>query len=70
MTIISDVDRCTFAWAAEKLGVSVQQVGRYARDGVLTTVIPKCGQRESTRRWLLVDEVLALAEARKVVGRG
>lgn len=65
-----DESRCTFAWAAEHLGVSVQQVGRYARDGVLTVVVPKCGQRESTRRWLSTEEVRELRRARAVVGRG
>lgn len=60
----------TYAWAAEQLGVSVTQVGRYVRDGLLTAHSPKCGSRESERRFLDVDEVFAFREARKVVGRG
>lgn len=60
----------TYAWAAEQLDVSVSQVGRYVRDGLLTAWSPKCGSQESSRRFLDVDEVLAFKAARKVVGRG
>lgn len=60
----------TYAWAAEQLGVSVTQIGRYVKDGLLAVSSPKCGARESSRRFLDVDEVLAFKAARKVVGRG
>jgi len=63
-------DLCTYAWAAEKLGVSVQQVGRYVKAEVLTAFVPHCGTRESTRIWLRTEQVRELAAARKVVGRG
>jgi predicted site-specific integrase-resolvase len=60
----------TYAWAAEVLGVSVAQVGRYVKDGLLSVASPKCGRHESSRRFLLVDEVLEFKHARAVVGRG
>lgn len=60
----------TYAWAAEQLGVSVQQVGRYVKDGVLMARSPRCGSTETSRRLLDVDEVFRLRDARKVVGRG
>jgi predicted site-specific integrase-resolvase len=63
-------EHATYAWAAEQLSVSVQQVGRYVRDGVLSVSSPRCGKRETSRRLLDVDEVLRLKAARKVVGRG
>jgi hypothetical protein len=63
-------DHATYAWAAEQLGVSVQQVGRYVRDGLLSVASPKCGRHESSRRLLSVDEVLEFKRARAVVGRG
>jgi predicted site-specific integrase-resolvase len=61
---------CTYAWAAERLGVSVQQVGRYVKSGNLTAHVPSCGRTESTRIWLAKADVVALREARKLVGRG
>jgi hypothetical protein len=60
---------CTYAWAAEKLGVSVQQVGRYVKSEVLTGVVPHCGSRESTRVWLYTADVIELDKARRTVGR-
>ena len=62
----------TYAWAAEQLGLSVRQVGRYVRDGILTASRPRVGSRESARTKLMVsvDAVMELKRARQVAGRG
>jgi hypothetical protein len=58
---------CTIACAAQILGRSPQQVGRYLREGRLTTVVPTTAQRERTQRLLLVDEVLKLKAAQDLI---
>lgn len=65
-------DWATMAWAAEQLGVSLRQVGRYVQAGILTAYTPRCGSRETHRhkRMVSVDEVRDLKRAREVVGRG
>lgn len=63
---------CTIAWAAERLGLSVRQVGRYVVDGTLSGVTPLTGSRESKRhkRMIRVNDVERLRDARVVTGRG
>lgn len=70
--IATSADFGTYAWAAEQLGVSVRQVGRYVNAGLLTSERPLCGSRESARTKLMVrcDQVRELKRARQVVGRG
>lgn len=60
---------CTFAAAAEILGVSLSQVFRYAEGGQLTPWAPICGSHESARhkRVLRVSEVQTLKDARAMV---
>lgn len=63
---------CTIAYAAERLGLSVRQVGRYVLDGTLTGITPLTGSRESQRhkRMVRVADVERLKLARSVTGRG
>lgn len=63
---------CTYAWAAEFLGVSLSQVARYVTGGQLEAVTPLVGSRESARHKKMLHraQVLRLRDARKVVGRG
>jgi hypothetical protein len=70
--ILRSDDFGTYAWAAELLGVSVRQVGRYVAAGVLDSARPLCAVRESARTKLMVraDQVRELKRARAVVGRG
>jgi cobalamin biosynthesis protein CobD/CbiB len=65
----SPAEWCTQAAAAELLGVSLRQVGRYVADGTLTGQHPICGSRESKRHKVIIslDEVRTLAAARRVV---
>jgi hypothetical protein len=72
LKIKSAADFGTYAWAAEVLGLSVRQVGRYVSVGILHGAQPLCGSRESarTKRMVNVEDVLALKRARKVAGRG
>jgi hypothetical protein len=72
LKIKSAADFGTYAWAAEVLGLSVRQVGRYVTAGILHGAAPLCGSRESARTKQMVDveQVLALKRARKVAGRG
>jgi hypothetical protein len=67
--LASPSDWCTMAYAAELLGVSLRQVGRYVADGVLQGYRPRVGTRESTRHKMIlhVDEVRRLRDAREVV---
>lgn len=59
---------CTISCAAQILGRSPQQVGRYLREGRLTTVVPTMTQRETRiQRLLLVDEVLKLKAAQDLI---
>lgn len=69
--VITDIrDWCTYAWAAEHMAVSIQQVGRYVKLGLLHVQSPRCGKDESSRRLLQVEEVKAFQRARVAVGRG
>lgn len=74
LKISTPTDWCTYARAAEILGVSLRQVGRLvANPNVqLHAITPQVGARESARgkRVLSVDDVLALRDALKVTGRG
>jgi hypothetical protein len=72
LKIKSAADFGTYAWAAEVLGLSVRQVDRYVRQGILRGVQPRCGSRESARHKRMVDveAVLTLKAAREVAGRG
>lgn len=61
---------CTYAWAAERLGVSLSQVGRYVNEGKLGPVhTPLVGSRESARhkRQLEREIVETFANARNIV---
>lgn len=72
LKIKSAADFGTYAWAAEVLGLSARQVGRYVAAGILAGSQPLCGSRESarTKRMVNVEDVLELKRARKVAGRG
>jgi hypothetical protein len=72
LKIKTAADFGTYAWAAETLGLSVRQIGRYVKVGILHGAQPMCGAGESarTKRMVNVEDVLALKRARKVAGRG
>jgi hypothetical protein len=67
--LASPKDWCTLAYAAEVLGVSLRQVGRYVADGVLQGYRPRVGARESSRSHLIlhVEEVIRLRDARRLI---
>jgi hypothetical protein len=68
MMIPSGTDYCTFAWAAELLGVSQRQVYRIALAGKLDLFRPLVGSRESSRahRMLSTEQVRDFARARSL----
>lgn len=61
-------DWCTMAYAAEKIGVSLREVGRLVKDGRLTAQRPRVGSKESarTKTILQLDQVRAYAVAYKM----
>ncbi len=69
MTFPLSNDWCTVAWAAEHLHVSPRTVARLVTTGVLDSVTPLVGERESRRhkRMLKADQVRAYKRALSVV---